>query len=188
MITFRKEEYEKIEDGEYIAELSEVKENVTKVPSQYGPSLRFSFKLLEQPYIGRLVSGLTTASWKAGNKLDDWLTALGIDGSTVVGTELPAERVLGAKVRVYIESNPKSGFTNVKIVKPLRATDQNRLAELNAVAAQATPAAAAVAAPVTNAAPAPVAAAPAQVLPQTPAPQVTAAPAATVKTSRTIPF
>ena len=179
MITFRKEEYEKIEDGEYIAELTEVKENITKMPSPYGPSLRFSFKLLEQPYIGRIVGGLTTASWKAGNKLDEWLKALGVEGSAVVGTELPAEKVVGAKVRVYVESNPKSGFTNVKIVKSLRATDQNRLAELNSAAASATPAAAAVAAPVTNAVPAP-APAPAQV--------TVAAPVTAAKAPRTIPF
>lgn len=180
MITFRKEEYEKIEDGEYIAELTEVKENVTKTPSPYGPSLRFSFKLLEQPYIGRFVGGLTTASWKAGNKLDDWLTALGVDGSTVVGTELPAERVVGAKVRVYVETNPKSNFTNVKIVKSLRATDHNRLAEITAASA---------ATPVTNAVPVQVAAPAAQVLPQTQAPVVTSTPPATVtKAPRTIPF
>jgi hypothetical protein len=127
MMKLRKEDYERPEDGEYVAELTDVVEFASEQHPEWGTSLRFQFKILEEPFVNSVVSGLVSASWKPGNKLDKWLIGLGVD-STNIGDELKVEELKGRQARIYVEKDPKSEYVNVKLVKPLRATDSNRIA------------------------------------------------------------
>jgi len=122
----KKEDYERPEDGEYIAELTDVVEFASEQHPEWGTSLRFQFKILEDPYVNSVVSGLVSASWKPGNKLDKWLIGLGVDSSNI-GDQLNEKELKGKQARIYVEKDPKSDYVNVKLVKPLRATDVNRV-------------------------------------------------------------
>jgi hypothetical protein len=121
-----KEEYDAPEDGEYIAELTAVEPMTSDKHPEFGTSLRFTFKVLEEPCVGTLVSGLVSAVWRPGNKLDKWLLGLSMETANI-GDELDLEALKGRQARVYVEKDPKSSYVNVKLVKPLRATDTQRV-------------------------------------------------------------
>lgn len=144
MLKLVKEDYSAPEDGEYIAEVNNIDEFSSEKHPDYGTSIRFLFKILEEPFVGSLVSGLVTSVWRPGNKLDKWLQGMGVDG-TAVGDELKLEDLKGKQIRVYVEKDIKSGYTNVKNVKPLRSTDKLAPAvQVNQTVTAAQPAAAPV--------------------------------------------
>ena len=125
MVLLRKEEYPEIDTGEYVAQLIDVKDTQSKRNPQFGPSIRFAFRILEQPYVNAVVSGLATAKLLAGNKLDKWLTGLGYE--VEIGGNLDTDQLIGRTVRVYVERDEGSKYTNVKNVYALRETDKPRI-------------------------------------------------------------
>jgi hypothetical protein len=126
VLRLKKEDYAKPDNGEYIAELTKVETWESDKHPEYGTSIRFTFKILEEPFVNTLVSGLVSASWKPGNKLDKWLQGLGLDQSEV-GTEIDSENLVGRQARVFVEEDKKSGYTNVKEVNSLRPADKSRV-------------------------------------------------------------
>ena len=144
MVLLRKEEYPEIETGEYIVQLIEIKETTSKRNPQFGPSIRFAFRILEQPYVNAVVSGLASAKLLAGNKLDKWLTGLGYE--IEIGADLDTDALVGRIVRAYVERDEGSKYTNVKNIYALRDTDKSRidakakLVDTAAAPAVATPA------------------------------------------------
>lgn len=141
-----KEDYPVPEDGEYIAELFNIEPFSSEAHPEYGTSLKFTFKVLEEPNVGTLVSGLTSAVWRAGSKLDKWLTGLGLETSSI-GDELDLQALKGRQARVYVEKDEKSGYTNIKHVKILKSDDSQRIVS-KPVAKVETPVAQPVVAPV----------------------------------------
>lgn len=129
MIILRKEEYtyEPIPNGSYVAEVESFEEKENKKP-EWGPLFRVKFKLLEEPFVGRKVSGLVPGTWKPGNKLDKWLTAMGVDAGASTGTAISQEQLAGAKVSVYLVTDPDSTYANVKEVNPIAQRDLSRIA------------------------------------------------------------
>jgi hypothetical protein len=115
MLKLKKEDYPTPPDDIYNAEVTDVSEFTSEKHPEFGTSIRFTFRITDEPYAGALVSGLVSAVWRPGNKLDAWLTGLGID-STSIGDELTLEQLKGRRVRVYVKKDPKSGYTNVKDV------------------------------------------------------------------------
>src|ERR1700688_4674102 len=102
VLRLKKEDYAKPDNGEYIAELTKVETWESDKHPEYGTSIRFTFKILEEPFVNTLVSGLVSASWKPANKLDKWLQGLGLDQSEV-GTEIDSENLVGRQARVFVE-------------------------------------------------------------------------------------
>ncbi len=206
MVLLKKEEYPEIESGEYVSQLVEVKETRSQRNPQFGPSIRFAFRILEQPYVNAVVSGLASAKLLEGNKLDKWLGGLGYE--VEIGKDIETDKVVGRIVRVFVEREEGSKYTNVKHIYALREKDKPRIdanaklmdstikptaAATPAVAPTAAPTPAPVAAPTPApvAAPAPVApeATPPVVTPATPPVVAPATPPVTQPTQpRNIPF
>ena len=181
--TIVKEEYVAPEEGVYNAEVSKVEMFVSEKHPEYGTSIKFVFRLLDEPYTSTNVNGLVNASWKPGNKLDKWLRALGLENADV-GSEVNPSVFVGRKAQVTLEKNPKNDFINVKMVHPMRATPAT------------APAAILVPVVVQAAAPAPVAAPaapymapqPMPMYPTTPAPVVPQPTFVPPQRPRSIPF
>lgn len=125
MVLLRKEDYPEIETGEYVAQLIEVKSTQSKRNPQFGPSVRFAFRILEQPYLNAVVSGLTSAKLLAGNKLDKWLGGLGYNLD--VDGELDTDKLTGRIVRIFVERDEGSKYTNVRHIYGLRDQDKPRI-------------------------------------------------------------
>ena len=175
MLTITKEDRLVPEDGEYLAVLKNIDEVTSKAHPEYGPSLRFSFTLLEDPYMNYPVTGLVSPTWQPGNKLDKWLQGLGVDGANV-GETLRLPDLVGIQARVFVETGA-NGFTNVKKIMRLHATTPRTVP--------------APAKPVVVAQPAPAVEAPAPVVevPVTPAPvQPVVQPTIRPQVRKTIPF
>ena len=117
------------DNGEYVAQLHGV-EDVLGGP--YGPSLKFVFKILEEPYENSTVSGLVNAKWKPKNKLDKWLVGLGLNASKI-GTRIDPKSLIGNQVRVYVAEN-KKGYAEVKEINPLRKKQSEVTAPAGTVA------------------------------------------------------
>lgn len=185
VLIVKKEDYNKPEDGEYIAELVKIDEFKSPKNPSFGTSFKFQFKILEAPYTNTVVSGLAPSTLKPGNKLDNWLSALGLTSN--IGETIDVESLVGRQVRIYIIVDEKSGYANVKMVKPLRSTDVARLPSITAASAAAVTANVATLASETlhvpTAAPVNPAPAPAAIPQATP---VAPAPAATPR--RSLPF
>lgn len=125
MVLLRKEEYPEINSGAYIGQLIEVKETKSKRNPQFGPSIRFAFRILHQPYLNAVVSGLTSAKLLTGNKLDKWLQGLGYD--LKVKGELDTEGLVGKIANIYVERAPNSNYSNVQHINPLQDGDSARI-------------------------------------------------------------
>lgn len=128
MVILRKEEYkfEPIPNGSYVAEVESIEEKENKRPD-WGPLLRVKFRIIEEPYVNRRVSGLVPGIWKPKNKLDKWLSAMGVDASASTGKEVSEEQLKGARVSVYVVTDENSTFANVKEVNVLSQRDLNKV-------------------------------------------------------------
>jgi hypothetical protein len=146
MVLLRKEEYPEIEPGEYVAQLIEIKETVSKRNPQFGPSVRFAFRILEHPFVNAIVSGLASAKLLAGNKLDKWLTGLGYE--IEIGGDLDTDKLVGRKVRIVVDRDEGSKYTNVKSVYAWRAGKDDTRIDAKAKLLDATSAPASVQAPI----------------------------------------
>jgi len=116
----RKEKYVVPEDGTYVAEVTNIEEWSSAQNPEYGVSLRFSFRVLEEPYVGSIITGLVSAQWREGNKLDKWLSALGLAGAQI-DTELDPGMLKGRQCQITVQKDQKSGFTNVVLVMAMKS-------------------------------------------------------------------
>lgn len=136
MIEFKKQEtqYEKTEapritgsEGEtreYVAEVVKIETFQSKSHPDWAPSIKFIFRVLEEPFVGGFASGLVTSVWTSGNKLDRWLTALGVSGSKI-GDQFSSDQLKKAVVRATIKI--KDGFANVTELGAMSERDFKRI-------------------------------------------------------------
>ena len=134
MIEFKKQEhaeYEKTEAPritearEYVAEVVKIEPFQSKQHPDWAPSIRFIFRVLEEPFVGGFASGLVTSIWTPGNKLDKWLTAFGVSGSNI-GDSLSSDQLKKAVVRATIKIS-KDGFANVTDLESMAERDFKRI-------------------------------------------------------------
>lgn len=122
-----KKVYPKIDkSGRYIAEVVKVEPIQNKQHLDWKPGNRFLFRVLEAPFVGAFASGIVTSFWKIGNPLDNWLSALGIDGATL-GAATDDESLKKRRVVIGVEISPE-GYANVKALYPPRLEDEARIA------------------------------------------------------------
>ncbi len=108
---------EQVDEGEYVAKLADV-DDEKLVGGPFGPAFLFIFEILEEPYEGKKIGGPVSMKWRPDNKLDKWLSALGVETSTL-GTKLNPKSLAGRQVRIWVEPN-KKGYSTVKKINPLR--------------------------------------------------------------------
>lgn len=125
----KKEDYVRPDDGSYIAEVFKVEEFSSEKHPEWGPSIKFSFKILEEPFVGSIVTGLVNSQWRPDNKLDKWLRGLGINASEI-GAEIEPSQLKGIKARILVETNQKD-YVTVKHVTALKPNELNMLANQN---------------------------------------------------------
>jgi hypothetical protein len=115
MFTYKPGSRVKVEDGEYLGELSNINENV---PSKYGACVRFVFRIVGGDYDGTTASVLAKDDWSPGSKLDGIIRALGIEpldyGSAIDSTTLCNT---GKYARIYVESEEKNGNVHNNVTK-----------------------------------------------------------------------
>jgi hypothetical protein len=137
MIEFRKQEaqYEKTEapkitgspgeSREYVAEVVKIEPFQSKQHPDWAPSIKFIFRVLEEPFVGGFASGLVTSIWTPGNKLDKWLTAFGVSGANI-GDSLSSDQLKKAIVRATVVIS-KDGFANVTDLGVMADRDKARI-------------------------------------------------------------
>lgn len=187
MIEFKKQEkaeYEKTEapriteSREYVAEVVKVEPFQSKQHPDWAPSIKFIFRVLEEPFVGGFASGLVTSIWTPGNKLDRWLTALGVSGANI-GDKLSSDQLKKAIVRATVAL--KDGFANVTDLQPMAERDFKRVSP-DAHKKSAPKSTVATTVQPNSSQPAP------QPAPQTASPSYTPAPVAQVTKDDSIPF
>jgi len=136
MLKFKKQEgqeYDKTpapritREGEFIAEVVKLEEFQSERGEKEGwaPSVKFIFRVIEDDFFGGFASGLVTSQWHSGNKLDNWLSAMGMKNAGLNETIVP-EQLKGKIVKVDINLSQK-GFANVKVVRELHPNDRARI-------------------------------------------------------------
>lgn len=121
-----KKQYPRIDKpGRYVAEVVKVEQFQNKEHPDWKPALRFVFRVLEEPFVGSFVSGLINPNWKIGNALDNWCSALGINGAELPD-EMPDDLFKKRRAVIGIEINEK-GYPNVKALYVMRDEDKARI-------------------------------------------------------------
>lgn len=136
MIEFKKQEsqYEKTEapritgsEGEtreYVAEVVKIESFQSKSHPDWAPAIKFIFRVLEEPFVGGFASGLAPSAWAEGNKLDRWLTAMGVSGAKI-GDQFSSDTLKKAVVRATIKI--KDGFPTVTDLGLMSERDFKRI-------------------------------------------------------------
>jgi len=109
----------------YVAEVVKIEPFQSETHPDWAPSIKFIFRVIEEPFFGGFASGLTAAEWNKGNKLDHWLIALGVETANI-GDELSSEQLRGQIAKVKVELS-KEGFANVKGLEKMHPVDFQRI-------------------------------------------------------------
>jgi hypothetical protein len=123
MVMFKMEEESgmKVEDGEYIGEIT----NVLETNGKYGPCARFIFTIVGGDYDSIQVAALVPNKLYPGSRLDAILRGLGVEPLDV-GTQLDSDALSGKRARIWVEQqlNKKDGkmYSNVTRVKSLKTS------------------------------------------------------------------
>jgi len=114
----------------YVAEVVKIESFQSESHPDWAPSIKFIFRVIEEPFFGGFASGLTVAEWNKGNKLDNWLIALGVETADI-GAELSSEQLRGqiAKIKVELSAgrDGQPGFANVKGLEKMHPVDFQRI-------------------------------------------------------------
>jgi hypothetical protein len=126
MMLTKRAEPEVVPDDVYPARL----EQMIDMPNgQFGPALRWVFTITKGEFEGQTVSGLTQADWVPGQKLDKWMTALGVSPELATDDEYDTEDLIGRKCRIVVEvkmsgkGKNQAERANVKNVLPSKKAD-----------------------------------------------------------------
>jgi hypothetical protein len=112
---FKIQKAKSIQEGEYNAVLSDVEQ----AAGQFGPCLKFFFRVVDGEYADTEVSMIRPAKLVPGNKLDKTLQSMGID-TLSIEDEIDVDTLKGKLVKVTVVNKVTDRgkvFANVEEVK-----------------------------------------------------------------------
>ena len=125
----QKEKAQVLEAAWYVGKVVKVED----FKGKFGPSVRFTFELEGTEVEGFTVSGICSLPMKVGNKLDNWVRALGIE--VLEENSFDLEQLYGMKAKIKVdklETKDNKIYNNVielshytvpaQVVKPVVAT------------------------------------------------------------------
>jgi len=134
---FKIQKSKSIQEGEYNAVLSDVEQ----AAGQYGPCLKFFFRVVDGEYADTEVSMIRPAKLIPGNRLDKTLQSMGIDTLTIED-ELDVDTLKGRLVKVtVVNKTTERGkvFANVEEVKGVSDSRRTPVAAVQKATAKAPP-------------------------------------------------